>query len=237
MKATTRVGPSAWSGLVVRYTDSRNYYYLMNGPNNTLQIRKIVNGVFGPIASTPFTLALGSTYRLRLEAVGTRVRAFVDGRQVLDVRDTSHAQGKAGLAMWKTNADYDNVVISTSPYTTLHADSFSGTDEENASPPWETSPANVWSRVTTSAGATVFRQSLASGDARAVHGAHGRPDRDGRHPPANLPHGWHGLGRIDGAVRRRRHLLLRLVDRLQHGVVASVDRSRPIRSSTRPRSQ
>ena len=140
-----------WAGLMARYTDSRNFYYLMHG-TNTLQIRKIVNGVFGPIASTPFTLQVGRKYRFRLEAVGTWLRAYVDDKLMLSVRDTSLSEGRTGLAMWKANAEYDNVVVSSSPYTTLHADSFNGTDDEKVTPPWETSPANAWARVTSRAG-------------------------------------------------------------------------------------
>jgi hypothetical protein len=157
-----------WAGLMARYTDSRNFYYLMHNAN-TLQIRKIVNGVFAPIASTPFTLQVGRKYRFRLEAVGTWLRAYVDDRLMLTVRDTAHSAGRTGLTMWKASVEYDNVVITSSPYTTLHADSFNGTDDEKVTPPWVTSPANAWARTTT--GAQVFRQSVANGDARAVHGA------------------------------------------------------------------
>jgi len=185
-----------WAGLMARYTDSRNFYYLMHGPS-TLQIRKIVNGVFGPIASTPFTLQVGRKYRFRLEAVGTWLRAYVDDRLMLSVRDTSHSHGRTGLAMWKANAEYDNVVVSTSPYTTLHADSFNGTDDENVTPPWETSPVNAWARTTT--GALVFRQSVASGDARAVHGA---PTQDQIVTADIRPRTFHANGGWAGLMAR-----------------------------------
>jgi len=72
--------------------------------------------------------------------------------------------------MWKANAQYDNVVITSRPYTTLHADSFNGTDDEKLTPAWVTAPATAWVLATTGAGAQVFRQS-ADGNARAVHGA------------------------------------------------------------------
>lgn len=159
-----------WAGLMARYTDSKNFYYLMQEAN-TLQIRKIVNGVFTPIASTPFTLQVGRKYRVRLEAVGTWLRAYVNDRLMLTARDTAHSSGRTGLAMWKANAEYDNVVITSSPYTTLHADSFDGTDDEKVTPAWVTLPANAWARITTGTGAQVFKQSVANGNARAVHGA------------------------------------------------------------------
>jgi hypothetical protein len=90
---------------------------------------------------------------------------------MLTARDTALSSGRTGLAMWKTNAEYDNVVVSSSPYTTLHADSFDGTDDEKVTPPWVTLPSTAWSLATTSAGARVFKQSVAAGTARAVHGA------------------------------------------------------------------
>lgn len=155
---------------MARYTDSANFYYLMNG-KDTLQIRKIVNGVYGPIATTPFTMQVGRNYRFRLEAIGTRLRAYVDDKLMLDVRDTALVSGRAGVAMWKADAQFDNVVVSTSPNTTLHADSFSGTPDEQATAPWALAPENAWSRSTRS-GATIMRQSSTAGDARAVHGAY-----------------------------------------------------------------
>lgn len=159
-----------WAGLMTRYTDSQNFYYLLLDAN-TLQIRKNLKGVFGSIASTPFALQAGRKYRVRLEAVGTWLRAYVNDRLMLTVRDAALRTGRTGLTMWKTNAEYDNVVVSSSPYTTLHADSFDGTDDEKVTPPWVTLPATAWSLATTSAGARVFKQSVAAGTARAVHGA------------------------------------------------------------------
>jgi hypothetical protein len=160
---------NCWAGLMVRYTDSRNFYYLMNG-RDTLQIRKNVNGVFGPIATTPFVMQVGRNYRFRLEAIGTRLRAYVDDKLMLDVRDTSLASGRTGLAMWKADTQFDNVVVSTGPNATLHQDTFSGTADEQSAP-WVLSPSNAWTQTTVS-GATIMRQSTTTGDARAVQGAY-----------------------------------------------------------------
>jgi hypothetical protein len=135
-----------------------------------LQIRKMVNGVHTGVATTPFTMQVGRNYRFRLEAIGTRLRAYVDDKLMLDVRDTSLASGRAGLLMWKADTQYDNVVISTGPNATLHSDTFSKTPDEVATPPWTLSPASAWTQTTIS-GATVMRQSTTTGDARAVHGA------------------------------------------------------------------
>jgi hypothetical protein len=118
---------------------------------------------------------------------------------MLSVRDTSLSNGRTGLVMFKANAEYDNVVVTSSPYTTLHADSFDGTADENATPPWETSPANAWTRAATSPDAGVFRQSLASGDARAVHGA---PTKDQIVTADILPRTFHASGGWAGLMTR-----------------------------------
>ena len=49
---------SPGAGLLLRYTDLQNYYYLLV-QQNTLQVGKIVNGVFQQIATAPFSLVLG----------------------------------------------------------------------------------------------------------------------------------------------------------------------------------
>jgi hypothetical protein len=187
-----------WAGLMARYTDAGNFYYLMHGAS-TLQIRKIVNGAFGPIASTPFTLQVGRKYRFRLEAVGTWLRAYVDDRLMLTVRDTAHSAGRTGLLMFKANAEYDNIVVTSSPYTTLHADSFNGTDDEKFTPPWLTSPASAWARATTGAGAQVFKQSETTGVARAVHGA---PTNDQIMTADIRPTAFHASGGSVGLLAR-----------------------------------
>jgi hypothetical protein len=105
----------------------------------------------------------------RLEAIGTWLRAYVNGDLLLQVRDDAHTHGKAGLALFRARADYDNVVISTNPQTVLLADSFSRTRDERLTP-WETSPPNVWSYAVQGSGATVFSQSLTDVHSLAVNG-------------------------------------------------------------------
>ena len=51
--------PVAWFGVVARYVDSRNFYYLSVRSNNLLQIRKAVNGVVTILKSVTFTVAPG----------------------------------------------------------------------------------------------------------------------------------------------------------------------------------
>lgn len=160
------VGPTWWSGFVVRYADENNFYYLLvNG--QSVQIRRMVNGAYGPIATAPFNLVLGRTYRFRLEAIGKHIRAFVDGEMVAEAVDDAHAQGKAGLAMWRTVTEYDNVVVTSSPQTELISAPFG----REGLIPWSSTPSSAWSHERISDDRDVYRQARVTGSAHAVHGA------------------------------------------------------------------
>jgi hypothetical protein len=159
------VGTTSWAGFLLRYTDLQNYYYLRIN-RNSVQIRKIVGGVFQPVATAPLSLVLGRVYRFRIEAIGTRLRAFVNGVQVLEAIDDTHASGRVGLSMFRARTNYDNVIVTSRPQTLLYADTFSQTPSA-----WTSAPANAWNIVTYSSGERVYRQSLLTGTPRAVNGA------------------------------------------------------------------
>jgi hypothetical protein len=97
-----------WTGVFARFKDPQNYYYLSLRSGNTLSLRKLINGAITPLATTPFTSSIGSTYQLRLEAVGTQLRAFVNGVQLLQANDTSHVSGSGGLVTFKAAATFDD---------------------------------------------------------------------------------------------------------------------------------
>jgi len=82
-----------WFGVMARQSDSRNYYYLSLRSSNTLSLRKLVNGVATPLATTAFTVTPATWYDLRLEAIGNQIRAYVDGTLRLEVTDDAHARG------------------------------------------------------------------------------------------------------------------------------------------------
>jgi len=161
-------GASSWAGFLLRYTNLQNYYYLRVN-HDSVQIRKIVGGVFQPIATAPLSLVIGRVYRFRIEAIGSRLRAFVNGQQVIEVIDDAHAGGRVGLAMFRARTDYDNVVVTSRPQTLLHVDTFSQKDAERRRP-WTSAPAGAWNIVQYNSGEHVYRQSLLSGTPRAVNG-------------------------------------------------------------------
>jgi hypothetical protein len=151
-----------WFGLLVRQTDPANLYYFTLRNNNTISLRKRVNGVVTVLDSATMSVLLNRRYKLRLEAIGSRIKAYVDGQLVLEASDRSLRRGTAGLRMFRTAADYDNVVISPNPQATLLADDFeqSGTHEQ-----WWFPRLGSWSEVAQGNG-IVFEQSSLSTDGR-----------------------------------------------------------------------
>jgi hypothetical protein len=164
---------SSSAGFMLRYTNLQNFYYVLVH-RDFLEVGKYANGAFQRIATAPVSLVLNRTYRFRFEAIGSRLRAFVNGERVVEVIDDAHTRGLAGLAMFRARTDYDNVIVTTSPQTVLLSDDFQNSGE--GSRPWKSAPANAWSILGDYADLPrVYRQSLITGTPRAVNGA---PARD-----------------------------------------------------------
>ena len=101
---------SKWFGLIARYVDAKNFYYVTVRQDNTISLRKQVNGTIYVLDTAPLTVTAGTAYTLRLEAIGTALRAHVNGNVVLEATDSSHARGRYGLATYQTAAAYDDFV-------------------------------------------------------------------------------------------------------------------------------
>src|SRR6185503_5794211 len=100
-----------WFGLGARYTDLNNHYYVTLRNGNVLWLRKVVGGSFTTLDSQPFTLATGTTYRVRLEVIGTSIKVYVNGVVQLEATDSSHSSGGVVLRMYRTATQYDNVQV------------------------------------------------------------------------------------------------------------------------------
>lgn len=157
-----------WFGLIVRYTDALNYYYVTVRNSNRVELKRMVNGSFTTIVSAQLAVVLNRTYALRLEAHGTRLRVFADGNTLIDITDDPVTQGpvpthgRPGIAMFKTQVDYDNIVISPNPSRVLSQENFNATSLQttwtNVSPPpqqWVKDPT-VFAQPSTSGGAHAY---------------------------------------------------------------------------------
>jgi hypothetical protein len=101
-------GQDRWFGIAARYVDPSNYYYLTVRSSNTVSLRKVVNGVVTVLGTVSLPVTTNTWYDLRLDAVGHELRAFVNGTQVLQAVDSSHASGQGGILMFRAAAEYVN---------------------------------------------------------------------------------------------------------------------------------
>ena len=154
-----------WFGLTVRQTDPDDYYYLTVRNSNVVSLRKLENGAINVLDSASLPVVLNRPYRLRLEAVGTRLRGYVDGQLRVEASDSLHTHGAPGLRMFKTAADYDNVVMSPNAQVTIFSDAF----EASGGVPGVFPNPNPW-RFVRDGGSNVFEQPSLSGGARVTAG-------------------------------------------------------------------
>lgn len=115
-----------WVGLMARYIDENNHYYLTIRGNNTISIRKKVGGVITDLVTTWPQVELGKNQRVTFEVAGHRLAYYVDGVQITSVYDDSLTHGRAGLRSYKASADFDNVIISPMPFQELARHHFGG---------------------------------------------------------------------------------------------------------------
>jgi hypothetical protein len=96
-----------WFGVVARYVDESNHYILALTNTNRLALIRRVNGVDTWLGSFVVTVVPERYYRIRLDAVGDELRAYLDDRLLFEARDASHATGSVGMATSNAYAEYD----------------------------------------------------------------------------------------------------------------------------------
>lgn len=110
VKALSFTGTDNLVSLVSRYRDDGNFYQLALRPAK-IELRKVVGGAWTTIASQPFTLTTGTFYTVKLEAVGTALRGFVNGELKVTATDASHASGKVGFGTFNGAAVFDDLTV------------------------------------------------------------------------------------------------------------------------------
>ncbi|NGZ75091.1 GH32 C-terminal domain-containing protein [Saccharibacillus alkalitolerans] len=91
-------------------------YYLNLDPNmDAVRLFYKINGKFEErqvVGNSPASIESGGTYRLKVQAKGPVLRAWLDGKRVIDVKDGTFAQGRFGLHAFGGRASFQNVKIS-----------------------------------------------------------------------------------------------------------------------------
>ena len=123
------------ASVMFRARDGQNgYVWTVGGPLGSegglgqLRMSKVVDGrstLLGTVV--PLTPAPGNTYRLRVEAVGDRIRTFVDGVLVDDRVDATFPQGRVGTYLGGADVgEYDDLTVRTPGGDLLLEEDFSG---------------------------------------------------------------------------------------------------------------
>jgi Domain of Unknown Function (DUF1080) len=107
---------------------------------------------------------------VRLEAAGTWIRAYVDGELKLQARDPTHARGGVGMKTAYAQAEFDNVVVTPNPRTTLFASDFT-----NGIQPWQRETEANWQHAQVGTN-WLLRQTSPTQVARAVTGLTYQPE-------------------------------------------------------------
>jgi pectate lyase len=102
----------AWFGLLARYVDPSNHYYVTVRSTGQIQIRKIVNGVVTVLGSANFTAVPGQYYELRFRVINDQLQLFVDNLLVVSAHDTAITKGQYGLATYRTAATWQTLQVS-----------------------------------------------------------------------------------------------------------------------------
>ena len=108
------------AGVVFRYRTSRHYYLfaLRGGKEAVLLVRQPIEkelrkASWRTLASAAFPYDARRYYRLRVENDGPRMRAFIDGKMILEATDSELVKGQAGL-MANIPARYQDFTVTAS---------------------------------------------------------------------------------------------------------------------------
>jgi hypothetical protein len=99
-----------YAGLVFRYVNSSNNYYLWND-GARIQIRRRVAGSAQQIGNPVPAGAVAGRHHVRVEAVGPSLKVYWDGALCVDVVDSTFAAGRVGAVTSQAAARFDNFVV------------------------------------------------------------------------------------------------------------------------------
>ncbi len=164
IRPTQFAAAGAGFGLATRYQGPGNSYEVLVRASGAVEFRRRASGTLRTLASAAFTPVANRTYRVRLQSVGTQHRVYIDGALLIDVDSTGPTHGRAVLVTDRASANFDNVVVSPSPHTTIYSTGF----DDNDAGPWTHTGQGFW--LLWPDDSTVYYQSSIAGDARASIG-------------------------------------------------------------------
>lgn len=199
--------------LITRWQGPHNYYEFLFGPAR-FEFRRMASGTLRTLVAHSgagiLSLRPGETRRLRLESIGTRHVVYIDGQQYLFHYSTGPTRGRVGVATYRAAADFDNVMVTPTPRTSMRESRFYAGEAV----PWETSGTGMWRGEDDESGYRIAQIST-TGEARVTTGvptteqsviANGRVMRFA--PPEGTQRRWFGL--VARYVDENNHYILAL---------------------------
>jgi hypothetical protein len=111
------------AGIVFRMQDAQNFYMFRLAGEEGAVLGRMVGGQWNEkdlcnprvrdfLTGARIGFRADNWYRLKVEAYGNRITAYVNDEPVCSVTDDSFALGQTGLATFKTAADFDHITVS-----------------------------------------------------------------------------------------------------------------------------
>ncbi|MFZ5896987.1 MAG: peptidoglycan DD-metalloendopeptidase family protein [Myxococcota bacterium] len=116
---SARVKPLSFNGsdrfvaVFARLQNAGNYYYATLRSSGKIELKKLVNGSSTTFSSKSFTVSTNTWYPVRLEAVGSSLRLYVNGSLQLSASDSTFASGRMGLGTYYASAEFDDVLVTS----------------------------------------------------------------------------------------------------------------------------
>ncbi|MCC2686078.1 MAG: hypothetical protein K0R75_2977, partial [Paenibacillaceae bacterium] len=101
-------------GLIARYTDQTNYYWMNYDVNSqTVSILKKVAGTDTTLAQSSAITAptTGVYHSYKFDVSGSTLKVYIDGTLEVTATDSTFTSGYGGLYDYKEQAYFDNVVV------------------------------------------------------------------------------------------------------------------------------
>jgi hypothetical protein len=111
---TPTSGSNQW--LIFRVQESGDFYLFQFG-NSTLYAKE--GGDYTEITSGSASFSTGTTYHFKVDVTSDVITMYVDGSEVLSTSDVTFSSGGVGFGGYESQAEFDNVVVSSKTATGL----------------------------------------------------------------------------------------------------------------------
>lgn len=98
------------AGLIFRYADEKNHYFLQYAEEKLTLYKKVESFTYEKIGEAAYAMDKEYVYRMKADLNGSTIKIYIDDIEILSVNDTSLASGKIGLYVQNGEAYFDNVV-------------------------------------------------------------------------------------------------------------------------------